>query len=179
MKKILLSTFTFLFVSMNIHAQETTNQFSLNFLMPSIEYETAISENSTIDSNLGFGFGYHDASYLDKPEYGVYPDFKIQYRHYYNLKKRLEKGKKISENSGNYIALSANVSSGEPIIGDMRLNNDFSGFVGPLWGFQRVYNSNFKLNLNLGFGMGFNDREDPYFATQIGLQLGFKLGKEK
>ena len=177
MKKILLSTF--LLLGFCVQAQETSNQFSLNFLMPSVEYETAISKNSTIDANLGFGFGYHDASYLDKAEYGIYPDFQLQYRHYYNLKKRLEKGKKISENSGNYIALSANVSSGEPIIGDMRLNNDYSGFVGPLWGLQRVYNNNFKLNLNLGFGMGFNDREDPYFATHIGLQLGFKLGKEK
>ncbi len=61
----------------------------------------------------------------------------------------------------------------------MRLNNDYSGFVGPVWGFQRVYKSNFKLNLNLGLGMGFSDRQDPYFATNIGLQLGFKLGKEK
>ena len=61
----------------------------------------------------------------------------------------------------------------------MQLNNDYSGFVGPLWGLQRVYNNNFKLNLNLGFGMGFNDREDSYFATHIGLQLGFKIGKEK
>lgn len=168
-----------LLISLTSFAQETSNQFSLNFLMPSLEYETAISKNSTIDAIVGFGFGYHEASYLDKPEYGIYPQFQTQYRHYYNLKKRLERGKKTSENSGNYIALSANFSSGDPIIGDMRLNKDYSGFVGPLWGLQRVYNSNFKLNLNLGFGMGFNDREDPYFATQVGLQLGFKLGKEK
>lgn len=177
MKQILLCLS--LLISLTSFAQETTNQFALNFLIPSVEYETAISENSTIDAMFGFGFGYHDASYLDEAEYGIYPNFQAQYRHYYNLKKRLEKGKKVSENSGNYIALSGNFSSGEPIIGEMRLNNDYSGFVGPLWGLQRVYNSNFKLNLNLGFGMGFNDREDPYFATHIGLQLGFKLGKEK
>jgi hypothetical protein len=95
------------------------------------------------------------------------------------LKKRAQKDKKISENSGNYIAASATISSGEPIIGDMQLNRDYSGFLGPVWGFQRVYNSNFKLNLNLGLGMGFTDREDPYFATHIGIQLGFKIGKEK
>lgn len=177
MKKVLLCLS--LFIGLTLNAQETSNQFSLNFLMPSVEYETAISENSTIDLNLGFGFGYHDASYLDEAEYGIYPDFQAQYRYYYNLKKRMQKDKKISENSGNYIALSANVSSGEPIIGDMRLNKDYSGFVGPVWGFQRVYKSNFKLNLNLGLGMGFNDREDPYLATHIGLQLGFKIGKEK
>ncbi len=179
MNKILLSTFTFLFLSFNIQAQETTDQFSLNFLIPSAEYEVSTSKNSTLDLMLGAGFGYHDASYLDKAEYGVYPQFQVQYRHYYNLKKRAQKGKKISENSGNYIAAAVVISSGEPVIGDMHLNKDYSGFLGPVWGFQRVYNSNFKLNLNLGLGMGFNDREDPYFATHIGIQLGFKLGKEK
>ena len=177
MKKVLLCLS--LFIGLTLNAQETSNQFSLNFLIPSAEYEAAVSEKSTLDVMLGLGFGYHDASYLDEAEYGIYPQFQAQYRHYYNLKKRMQKDKKISENSGNYIALSANVSSGEPIIGDMRLNKDYSGFVGPVWGLQRVYKSNFKLNLNLGFGMGFNDREDTYLATHIGLQLGFKIGKEK
>ena len=130
MKQILLCLS--LFVGLTLNAQETTSQFSLNFLLPSVEYETAISENSTLDLNLGFGIGYHDSAYLDEAEYGVYPNFQAQYRYYYNLKKRLEKGKKISENSGNYIALSTNVSSGEPVIGDMRLSNDYIGFVGPV-----------------------------------------------
>lgn len=179
MKKTLLSTFTFLLVSLNIHSQETTNQFSLNFLMPSVEYEVAVSKNATLDAVLGMGFGYHDASYLDKPEYGVYPQFEAQYRYYYNFEKRMEKGRKISENSGNYVTAIAALASGDPIIGDMQLSNDYIGFVGPGWGFQRVYNNNFKLNLTLGLGLGFNDREDSYFASHIGIQLGFKLGKEK
>ena len=91
MKKILLSTF--LLLGFCVQAQETSNQFSLNFLMPSVEYETAISKNSTIDAMLGFGFRYHDASYLDKAEYGIYPDFQLQYRHYYNLIRDWKKAK--------------------------------------------------------------------------------------
>ena len=175
MKKILLSLS--LFICLTSLAQESTNQFSLNFLIPSVEYEVAVSENATVDAMLGMGFGYHDASYLDEPEYGVYPQFQAQYRYYYNFKKRMQKGKKTSENSGNYIAATAIFSSGEPIIGEMHLNKDYSGFVGPVWGLQRVYNSNFKLNLNLGLGLGFNDRQDTYLSTRIGVQLGFKLGK--
>lgn len=177
MKRILFRL-SFL-IGLTSFAQETTNQFSLNFLIPSAEYEVSISKNSTVDLMLGAGFGYHDASYLDKAEYGVYPQFQAQYRHYYNLKKRSQKGKKISENNGNYVAGSVVISGGEPIIGDMRLNNEYSGFLGPVWGIQRVYQSNFKLNFNLGLGMGFNDRENPYFASHIGIHLGFKLGKEK
>lgn len=175
MKKILLSLA--LFICLTSFAQETTNQFSLNFLIPSAEYEVSVSENSTVDTMLGMGFSYHDASYLNKPEYGIYPQFEAQYRYYYNFRKRVEKGKKTSENSGNYIAVVGVFASGEPIIGDMQLNTDYSGFVGPAWGLQRVYNSNFKLNLNLGLGMGFNDRDGAYLSPRIAIQLGFKLGK--
>jgi len=157
----------------------TQDQFSLNFLMPSLEYEVSVSNKSTIDAVLGMGFGYHDASYLENPEYGIYPEFETQYRYFYNLDKRMEKGKKTSENSGNYLAAVGVIASGDPIIGDMQLDNDYSGFVGPAWGLQRVYNSNFKLNLTLGLGLGFNDRDNAYLASHIAFQLGFKLGKEK
>ncbi|SDS07593.1 hypothetical protein SAMN04487764_1391 [Gillisia sp. Hel1_33_143] len=156
----------------------TQNQFSLNFLIPSLEYEIAVTKNTTVDAVLGMGFGYHDASYLDNPEYGIYPQFETQYRYYYNLDKRMEKGKKTSENSGNYLAAVGLIASGDPILGDMQLNNDYSGFVGPAWGLQRVYSGNFKLNLTLGLGLGFNNVDNAYLASQISFQLGFKLGKE-
>ncbi|MCP9201516.1 hypothetical protein MKO06_16520 [Gramella sp. GC03-9] len=174
MKKIILGFL--LFAGLTANAQSTQNQFSLNFLIPSAEYEVALSDLTSLDLMLGFGFGYHDAEYLEEPEYGVFPQFAAQYRYYYNFDKRIEKGKKVSENSGNYIALAAVLGSGEAIIGDME--NDLTGFVGPTWGLQRVYNSNFKLNLNLGAGLGFNDQGDKYFAPLIDIQLGFKLGKE-
>ncbi len=177
MKKIIL--ILSLICGLTSFAQETTNQFSLNFLIPSAEYEAAVSKNSTIDAVLGIGFGYHDSSYLDESEYGFYPQFEAQYRYFYNLNKRMQKGKKTSENSGNYIAAVGVVASGNPIIGDMQLNNDYSGFLGPAWGLQRIYNSNFKLNLTLGLGLGFDDQDDAYLASHISIQLGFKLGKEK
>lgn len=166
-------------LGMTVFSQETTSQFSLNFLIPSAEYEVSISENSTVDAMLGMGFGYHEAEYLDEPEYGIFPQILAQYRYYYNLKKRKEKGKKVSENSGNYIAAAGVLSIGDPLFGDMELANAYKGFVGPAWGLQRIYNSNFKLNLNLGFGLGFDDLGETYLSPLIDIQLGFKLGKEK
>lgn len=154
----------------------TTSQFSLNFLIPSAEYEFSVSENSTVDAIAGLGFGYHDSSFSDS-EFGVFPQFMGQYRYYYNFKKRNKKGKKTLENSGNYIAAVAVFSSGDPIFGDLEHSKDYSGFVGPAWGLQRVYGGNFKLNLNLGLGLGFNDAGDSYFSPLVGLQLGWKLGK--
>lgn len=166
------------FAGLTAQSQSTQDQFSLNFLIPSAEYEWSVSKNSTIDAIAGLGFGYHDAVYLDEPEYGVFPQFEVQYRYFYNFEKRMDKGKKVTENSANYIAVVGAVGFGDPVIGDMELVDDYTGFIGPAWGLQRVYRSNFKLNLNLGAGLGFNDLGDTYFSPLIDIQLGFKLGKE-
>ena len=163
--------------SLNLSAQETTNQFSLNFLIPSAEYEVALSENTSIDAIIGIGAGYHKSGFDDSSEFGIFPQFEAQYRWYYNFAKRQRKGKKVSENSANYIAAVGILAGGDPLIGDMELNNDYVGFVGPAWGLQRIYNGNFKLNLNLGMGLGFNDLGDQYLSPLIDIQLGFKLGK--
>ena len=166
-----------LFVATSLSAQTTTtNQFFLNFLIPSAEYEFAVSENSTVDALAGVGFGYRDSDFHGS-EFGFFPQVMAQYRHYYNFKKRNTKGKKTSENSGNYIAAVGVFSGGDPIFGDLELNNDYNAFIGPAWGLQRVYGGNFKLNLNLGLGLGFNDSENSYLSPLVGLQLGWKLGK--
>ncbi|MDR5591782.1 hypothetical protein [Christiangramia sp. SM2212] len=166
-----------LFFSSLCFSQETTNsQFSLNFLVPSAEYELAVSDNSTIDLNAGIGFAYHKSSYSGEA-FGIYPGGEVQYRYYYNFNKRADKDKKTSENSGNYVAVVGSITGGDPIIGDLKYSNNYGGFVGPTWGLQRVYNSGFKLNLNLGLGMGFNDSGDTYLTPLFGLQLGWLVAQ--
>lgn len=176
MKRLLFSIL-FLTTLVSFSQETTTNsQFSLNLLAPSAEYELAVSDNSTVDMNLGIGFAYHKSSYSGEA-FGIYPGFEAQYRYYYNFEKRADKGKKASENSGNYIAGLASITGGKPIIGDLQYSNDYGGFVGPAWGLQRVYNSGFKLNLNLGIGMGFNDAGNTYLTPLFGLQLGWLVAQ--
>lgn len=153
----------------------TNNQFSLNILAPSAEYELAVSPGSTIDMNLGVGFAYHRSTYSGEA-YGFYPGFEAQYRYYYNFEKRADKGKKTSENSANYIAGVGSITGGDPIIGDLEYSSSYGGFIGPAWGLQRVYNSGFKLNLNLGLGLGFNETQ-TYFTPLFGLQLGWLVAQ--
>jgi hypothetical protein len=161
--------------SVNIFSQgiRTANQLSLNLLSPSVEYEIAVSNRSTIDADLGLGFTYHKA--LGESSYGIYPGFELQYRYYYNFEKRYDKGRKTSENSANYLAGVGSVTGGKPIFGDLEYESDYGVFIGPAWGLQRVYSSGFKLNLNLGFGYGLNDIGDGYFSPLFGLQLGWLI----
>lgn len=178
MKKVLLFVTVILF-SVNSFGQETSeetnSQFSLNLILPSLEYEIKTGRISTVDLQLGAGFGYHKSG--SQSEFGVLPAFRSSYRHYYNLNKRSEKGKKVSENSGNYIAAIGTIQSGNPIIGDYTLNYGYAASIGPAWGLQRVYNSGFKLNLNLGAGFGFNDLGDSYFSPIVAIQLGWLIVK--
>jgi len=175
MKQIFI--FFSLFLGLSGFSQiSTNNQFSLNLLAPSAEYELAVSNNSTIDMNLGVGFAYHRSSYSGEA-FGIFPGLEAQYRYYYNFAKRADEGKKTSENSANYIAGVASVTGGKPILGDLEYTNDYGVFVGPAWGLQRVYDSRFKLNLNLGVGLGFNDSGDTYFTPLFGFQLGWLVAQ--
>ncbi|MDT0642357.1 DUF3575 domain-containing protein [Zunongwangia sp. F363] len=170
MKKLLL-VFA-LFAGLSSFGQQTTNQFSLNFLTPSAEYELAVGDNASVDFIGGVAFAYRHV--FDESDYGIFPQFMGQYRYYYNFKNRIRKAKNVSNNSGNYIAAVALLSSGNSVLGDLDLSSNYDGFVGPAWGLQRVYGKTFKLNLNLGLGYGFND-VDSYLAPLVSLQLGFKL----
>lgn len=156
-------------------AAGTSSQFSLNLITPSLEYEVAVTNESTIDMDLGIGFAYHKS--LGESEFGIFPGFEVHYRYYYNLQKRQDNNKKASENSGNYIAAIGSISGGDPIIGDLKYASDYGVFFGPAWGLQRVYYSKLKLNFNLGAGYGFNQRGTSYFAPIFAIQLGWKLGK--
>lgn len=133
-----------------------------------------LTNATTLDLRLGTGFSYFENSYFGE-DFGIYPIFNVQYRYYYNLGKRFDKGKNISDNSANYVALSGIVQSGKPIIGNIEYNADYFGVIGPVWGLQRYYNSGFKLDLNLGAGYGFDELGDSYFSPIIGIRLGWLL----
>lgn len=173
---LILSLFSIIgYGQQNGDIPETTDQLSLNFLVPSIEWEVGLTDKTSLDLKIGTAFGF--AKSYSESNFGFFPVLETQYRYYYNFHKRKSKGKKVSENSGNYITGVANIRSGNPIIGEMEIEDEYAVFVGPAWGMQRVYNSGFKLNLALGVGYGFNDIQESYFSPFIGIQLGWLIGK--
>lgn len=176
MKNLLLISFCLL-ISLSINAQNQPSVedglLSVNILTPGLEYEYGLTNSTTLDLGAGSGFAYRKGTFGEG--FGVYPVFDLQYRYYYNLKKRLEKGKNIFNNSGNYIALSGTLQAGKPIIGDLEYNEGYFGVIGPVWGLQRYYGAGFKLDLNLGGGYGFNESGGSFFSPIIGLKLGWLI----
>lgn len=169
----------FIILSFNLFSQEnpgvSTNQFSINFLMPGLELETRLSHISTLDLQLGTGFALVGGEAHGGTEFGVFPTFIAQYRNYYNLKKRLSQNRNIDNNSGNYIAFHSAGFGGKPIIGDLESTANYAVEVGPVWGLQRIYGGGFKLNLNLGVGYGFNDIGESAFGPLLGFQIGWLI----
>ncbi len=178
MKKI-FTAFLFLTVAF-VNAQGNTNevekhQFKANLLLtPGIEYEVGLNKKTTLDFRLGTGLIYVKSN--DEEEYGVFLTFEGAYRYYYNFEKRARKGKKTSDNSANYIALTSLYTNLDPILGDIDINDSYLVQVGPVWGFQRTYNSG--LNLGLDLGVGFASTDDYGIITPIvNFRLGWAFGK--
>ncbi len=178
----ILFPFVLLIISFSSFSQNSTGvskiQFSINFLMPALELETRVSNNSTIDLQLGTGFVLVSGDASDGTEFGFFPTFTAQYRNYHNFEKRMSKGKNILNISGNYIALHSAIYGGKPIIGDLESTANYGIEVGPVWGLHRVYKGGFKLNLNLGLGYGFNDQGDSAFGPIVGLRLGWLISNK-
>jgi len=148
------------------------NQWSIDVLLPGVTYEHGLTENTTLNSNLGFGFGLRGGSDRNT-EYGIYPTAILQYRYYYNFKRRLDKGKRISRNTGNYIAPLVAYVSGEPLIGDYEINSN--GFVGGVYGLQRTGKKGFQWNFLFGPGIDFEGE----LVFTVNFKLGFVLRKKR
>jgi len=125
-----------------------------------VENETRISPRGTFYGRFHFTSSSETIPQFDgtnKVLYSFYPALSGGVRHFYNLERRLAKGKSIRYNSGNYI--SGQVQYNFPAINrNGSFNNDMSNSVSiaALWGFQRTYRRGFYLNLALGVGINRN-----------------------
>lgn len=139
------------FTSFQLFSQ-TEDVFRINFLNPGVNYEKSLGKKTSIEAGAGFGY---NASYPDLEmnfesgfQYVLAPFVDVQGRYYYNFLKREAKGKKVSENNGNFLAMRA-LYTGPSAASSFERFNDHSFTVGPTWGLQRTYNK-----LNLEFSMG-------------------------
>lgn len=137
---------------------DVTNVTKVTIINPGLSYEARIGKFQTLYmqgfmSMSGY-FSYSDALGTESAFY-FDPAADIQYRYYYNGRKRFEMEKRTEMNSMNYVTVMS-----EFIFSKMRLTTDYideskrraiSRF-GIGWGFQRNYAQHFSLDLNLGLG---------------------------
>ncbi|MFH7018798.1 hypothetical protein [Flavobacterium sp. FlaQc-47] len=180
-KNYLFLILSFLLIN-SIQAQDedpaavVKNQFKINLLSPGFVYEHGFDSKNTLYSELNLGVGYVHSDYYDETSWYILPVINEQFRHYYNLEKRAEKGKRTARNSGNFVAGSVYYNFKSFNTYERYGNYDPSLTLAALWGFQRTYKGRFNLEVHLGPGVNF-DKYDTEFVLISNLTLGWVIGK--
>lgn len=126
--------------------------------------------------NLGYYFGYNFEN-----KYVLAPTFTLEPRWYYNLDKRVSKGKRIDNNSGNLLGVKFNYTPDWFVISDYE-NYSVAPQITiiPKWVARRaIGNTNF--NYEFGGGIGYkhvsykNYPDESKLAVDIHLRIGYTI----
>lgn len=183
MQKLILLLFLFsgLF-SFSQNDISTQTVWRINFINPGVELELPIANYSTISTNLGVGYNgaYPELTYGGGNGfiYIIAPFLDVQFKQFYNFNKRVDKGKTISGNSGNFISARL-ISNGPSISENISRKSDFDFAIGPTWGIQREYG---KLHLLFDVGPQFYfdiDGNTGFWPIMFQINLGLNLSSQK
>jgi hypothetical protein len=180
LKKILL--FILIPISSNLSAQTLDSLLTnyqvkgnLELLGAAVTLEKRIAEKFTVylegglKSDFGLNYSRYKASESIKMV-GFIGGSELRY--YYNLNRRMAKGKSIENNSGNFWSLGANYSF-KPFLAPSEIARHGVTTISPSWGIQRVVGNKFCLETALGLSINYFEVDKKWFA---GPGLGFKFG---
>jgi len=181
-KSIFLIYFLF---SFTVFAQEkftdvrTEKVFRINFINPGAELELPTGARTTFSAGIGAGY---NGSYPDlsiKKESGflyiIAPFLDLQQKWYYNFDKRINKGKSIVNNSGNFLSLRF-LTRGPSIEENVVRSTEYDFAISPTWGIQRSINEKIHLLFDVG-PMYYFDGEGRgnFFPIMLQLNIGLDL----
>ncbi|MGQ1891034.1 hypothetical protein ACT29H_11400 [Thermophagus sp. OGC60D27] len=123
------------------------------FLPLTIYNESRLTNKIALRSELSWGFFWSQNFLNDSPQWGIVPYFCLEPRYYYNFNRRLQKGKRIDGNSGNYISVYNGFQPGFRIKSE---NIDFNPFIFivPMYGLRRHIGKHFNFETAIGIGYG-------------------------
>lgn len=146
-----------------------------NFFAPGISSEHRLLKNATISGDICLAPRFMFSTSMDQFDYylGMNPKAEIRYNHYLNFDKRQQRGRNISQNSGNYLTagLAWEINAGINTMSE-RFNSNTGGGMLSLpfaFGIQRSFSSKIYYNILLGGSYSFN-------YSNIQPLLNFKIG---
>ncbi len=127
-----------------------------------------------IDAGIAGGDNYENTIYLSAPVITLEP------RWYYNLKKRVNKSRRIDGNSGNFISIKTSYHP-DLLITSSEDNIDFINDISivPTWGIRRNIGKHFNYETGLGIGyVHYFEKENAPLKEQsdIALNLHLRIG---
>lgn len=173
MRAILVCLFVLLvsqFTYSQIDDKVSDGIFKLNILTPGFTYECSLNKNTTLNFDVGLSLDL--VANEGQLQLITSPFVRSQYRFYYNIDKRLRKGKSILGNSAGFIAPS--ISYYTKPIGDNIHVSGFDGVTfGGVWGFQKTYKSNLNLCANAGLGYNFSNNVNSEVVPILNLTIAW------
>ena len=122
-----------------------------------VYYEVRLSNNFSLRAEAGVNsaFWWYHTLFEEGFSFVFFPEFSIQPRWYYNLNRRNERGRDISNNAANFIKINTIIAP------DWMIGGDEDTFVGsvafiPTWGIRRNIGNRFEYEAGMGIGYGFN-----------------------
>lgn len=195
-KLIILLAFTNLIVAQekdlknNVSVEKNIFSVQLSAVSLHIADEFKIKNNLTLYSEFGYNLAFHTDKSTDAYRLQTYwaGKFRVEPRFYYNLIRRSEKKKNISNNSGNYFGMSLKYYPKQLSFTNFNELYFFNQFeVGPRYGLKRnIGKSNFNYEftvaplLNHQFRKEYGYLKDQNKITlDITLHIGYNFTKKK
>ncbi|WP_299777646.1 hypothetical protein [uncultured Formosa sp.] len=183
-----LASFAFFIISITAgYAQTTSVEESIfsaqtGFLGMYFNHELRLTNKIALRSEVGLDAGFWGSDVNDINGYLLAPVFTLEPRWYYNLKKRTNKGKRIANNTGNFVSIKTSYHPDWFTI----TNADHLNFIGdftiiPTWGIRRHIGNhfNYETGIGLGYGRYITTKEDYYYgdknvlAANLHLRIGY------
>lgn len=151
------------------------HQFKFNLVSPGISYELGLFRNQSVSTGVGFGFANYE------PGYSLGLVMNNRYRYYHNFNRRLDNGKNVSGNSGNYIAAAQSIFFSQlRVTTNISGPDDFNiGFYGMVYGVQRTYESGINFNAEMGAGYYRGDGVPSGYGPLFNFTFGWVATKRK
>ncbi|WP_271770264.1 hypothetical protein [Aquimarina algiphila] len=166
---LLVSSFYFGF-SQNIQQEASVEKsvfgIQIGVLGAWVHNELRLSNQVALRSEIGLGGVSFDH---------IEPMIALEPRWYYNLNKRVDKGRRIDGNSGNYISFRASYRFFD--ISEAENDNQDYLLLTPTWGIRRNIGKHFNYEAGLGIGLAFrneNGKEIGYTSV-FNLKIGYRF----
>jgi len=181
--KSLLSLVTALLLSTFCHAQvpdqdltktDFNNEtiYRLQILPLGAEIEKDIYGDFSLVANLGgvpLYLGRETDFNSGTSGFTIIPFLDLQARYYTNFNRRLEAGKSIENNSGNFIS----IKTTQYFRDFGNLNTNRANLIGVAYGIQRTYWDHWHLNFEAGVFYGRNEFDDQFVLPIPTFQIGY------
>ena len=179
MKKLILAISIFtgivIFSQEKASVEKSVTGIQIGFFGAEFYNEARLSEKFTLRSQLELYPSIWGGDMYSKTGFALAPAISLTPKFYYNLQKRKDSGKNISNNSGNYISLKVEYIPNWFVISntkDITVSETIS--LVPTWGLRRNFAKNFNYEFKAGLGIGKILKKG--YATQVVPDLSFKIG---